>query len=231
MSCTPNLRRIRGTACVVPVVVCRPAGRSTGGAPLDAAVSCVQPADHGIEPEQLRVHHQRQAHVVLGFAFLDPRPLLHQLHQVPAVHLDHVPYVGAGHPQRHQDLHHQLVARRRGHVRGRAQPPGQFFRPGRGDPEALLRAVLAVTVGLDQPVALQPLQRGVDLAHVQRPDLPGSRLELLAQLKAVLGSLAEQREQRVPDAHVTMITSSILGILLGRRWPCQPVNPPISHTV
>jgi hypothetical protein len=147
--------------------------------PLDPAVRGVEPADDGIETEQLGVDHQRQAHVGLGFVFLDPRPLLHQLHQVPAVHLDHLSHVGPRYPQRYQDLHHQLVARRRGHVRGRAQPPGQLLRPGRGDPEALLRPVLAVALRLDQPVPLEPLQRGVDLPHVQRPDLPGPRLELL----------------------------------------------------
>src|SRR2546430_14497430 len=56
------------------------------------------------------------------------------------------------------------------------------------------------SIGLDQSVALQSLQGRVDLAHVQGPDLPGPRLELLTQLKPVLRPLAEQREQRVPDA-------------------------------
>src|SRR6185437_1241598 len=154
------------------------------------------------------------AHVGLGFGLLDPGPLLHQLHQVPAVHLDHVPYVCPRHPQRHQDLHHQLVPRRRTHVGRRAQPPGQLGRAGRGNPETLLRAVLAVVIRLDQSVALPPLQGRVDLAHVQRPDLPGPRLELLTQLKPLLRTVAEQREQRVPDAHAFTITSSILGIVL-----------------
>ena len=117
---------------------------------------------------------------------LMPGPLLHQLDQVPAVHLDHVVHVGAGHPHRHQDLHHQLIARRRGQVGWRAQPGGQLGRPVLGDPEALLRPLVRVVVGLDQPVALQPLQGLVHLAHVQRPHLAGPRLELLAQLQPVL---------------------------------------------
>ena len=61
---------------------------------------------------------------------------------------------------------------------------GQLRRAGGGDPEALLRAVVAVAVGLDQPVALQPLQRRVHLADVQRPHLAGPRLELLAAAAA-----------------------------------------------
>ena len=92
--------------------------------------------------------------------------------------------------------------------------PVSSCRAGRRDPETLLRAILAVAVGLDQPVPLQPLQRGVDLADIQRPDLAGPRLELFAQLKPVLGPLGEQREQRVPDAHVITLSSSILGIVL-----------------
>ncbi len=46
-----------------------------------------------------------------------------------------------------------------------------------------------------------PLQGRVDLAHVERPHLPRARLELLPQLETVLRPLAEQGEQRVPDAH------------------------------
>ena len=56
-------------------------------------------------------------------------------------------------------------------------------------------------VGLDQAVPLEALQGGVHLPHVQRPDLAGSGLELLAQLQPVLGPLAEEGQQGVPDAH------------------------------
>ena len=70
-----------------------------------------------------------------------------------------------------------------------------------GDVEALLRAVLGRVVGLDQPVALEALQRRVHLPDVERPDLTGPGLELLAQLQAVLRTLAEQGQQGVPDAH------------------------------
>ena len=53
---------------------------------------------------------------------LDPGVVLHQLDQVPAVHLDHVVHVDARHLQGHQHLDHQLVARRRGQVGRGAQP-------------------------------------------------------------------------------------------------------------
>src|SRR4029077_16084732 len=101
-------------------------------------------------------------------------------------------------------------------------PPAPPAAPG-----ALLRAVLAVAVGLHQPVPLEPLQRGVDLADIQRPDLTGPRLELFPQLKPVFGPLAEQREQRMPDAHTIPLSSSILGIVLDRPRHGTPVNPPI----
>ena len=59
----------------------------------------------------------------------------------------------------------------------------------------------ADVVGLDEPVALQALQRRVHLPHVQRPHLAGARLEFLPQLQSVLGALAEQGQEGVADAH------------------------------
>ena len=73
--------------------------------------------------------------------------------------------------------------------------------PAAGDAKSLLGAVVPGVVGLDESVTLEALERRVHLAHVQRPHLAGARLELLPQLEPVLRSLAEQRQQRVPDAH------------------------------
>ena len=131
---------------------------------------------------------------------LDPRVALHDLDRVPAVHLQDLVDVGAGDLQRDQHLDHELVARRRDEVGRRAQPAGELFGAGGGDPVALLRP-LAVRVGLDEPVALEALQRRVDLPDVQRPDLARPRLELALQPQAVLRPLAEQGEERVGDAH------------------------------
>ena len=141
--------------------------------------------------------------------------------------LDHLMRVGARHPRRHQHLHHQLVARRGGQVRRRAQPGGQRLLAAGRDPEPLLRPVLAGAVGLGQPVALQPAQRLVHLADVQRPHLAGPGLELLAQLQPVLRPLRQQRQQHVRDAHdFTMpdiMSSIILGILTpGNAGFAQP---------
>ena len=72
--------------------------------------------------------------------------------------------------------------------------------------EALLGALLGRVVGLDQPVALEALQRRVHLPHVERPDVAGPGLELLAQLQPVLGALAEQGQQGVADAHVPLVS-------------------------
>ena len=52
-----------------------------------------------------------------------------------------------------------------------------------------------------KPVALEPLQGGVDLTHVEGPDLAGAHLEFLSKLQAVFRSLAQQGEQRVTNAH------------------------------
>ncbi len=89
------------------------------------------------------------------------------------------------------------------------------------DPEVLLRTVLGGVVRFDEPVALQPLQRRVHLADVQRPHLAGSRFELLAEQQAVLGSLAQEREEGVPDTHGVTALSSIRSILLDRPARCQ----------
>ena len=92
----------------------------------------------------------------------------------------------------------------------------QLLLPLGGDAEALLRAVILAAVGFDQPVTLEPLQGRVHLADVQRPDLARPRLELLPQLQPVLGPLAQQREQGVPDAHgVSSQFSNILSMLQG----------------
>ena len=64
-----------------------------------------------------------------------------------------------------------------------------------------LRTLLVDVIGLDELVPLEPLQRRVHLADVERPDLAGPGLELLAELQPVLRSLAQQRQQCVSNAH------------------------------
>ena len=79
--------------------------------PLDAAVGRVEPADDRVEPEQLGIDHQGEGQIEIGLVLLQMGPLLHQLHQVAAVHLDHVVDVDAGQAQGHQHLDDQLVTR------------------------------------------------------------------------------------------------------------------------
>ena len=204
-----------------------PAGGSgpgrLGGGPRQPHLRGVQPPDHRVQPEQLGIDHQRQAQVVAGLALLQPRPLLHQLQQVHAVRLDHLMRVGARHPRRHQHLHHQLVTRRGGQVRRRAQPVGQRLPAAGRDPEPLLRPVLAGAVGLGQPVALQPAQRLVHLADVQRPHLAGPGLELLAQLQPVLRPLRQQRQQHVRDAHDITMPNIMPDIIPGIKMVCHKI--------
>jgi hypothetical protein len=130
------------------------------------------------------------------------------------VDLDDVVHVGTGQARRHQYLDDQLVARRRGQVRRRAQPARQLPLALTGDAETLLRSGVRRVVGLDEPVPFQPLQGRVDLSHIQRPHLAGARHELLAQLQSVLRALAQQREQGVPDAHDVLRPVSMPRMLL-----------------
>ena len=102
---------------------------------------------------------------------------------------------------------------RRRQVGRRAQPRRQLLLALGRDAKPALRALVAVVVGLDESVALEPLQRRVHLADVQRPHLAGSVLELLPELQPVLGALAQQRQQGVPDTHRLIPQSSIPGIL------------------
>ncbi len=114
-----------------------------------------------------------------------------------------------------------------GQVGRRAQPAGQLLGAVGGDPEPLLRAGIGVVVGLDQAVALQPLQRRVHLPDVERPHLAGARLELLAQLQAVLRALAQQRQQRMPDAHDVTALDIMLGSILSIISLRQPSRLPL----
>ena len=129
--------------------------------------------------------------------------------------------VGARHPRRHQHLHHQLVAGRGGQVRRRAQPGGQRLPTLGRDPEPLLRPVLPGAVGFGQPIALQPTQRLVHLADVQRPHLARPCLELLAQLEPVLRPLRQQCQQHVRDAHDFIMPDIMSSIIPGILTPGQ----------
>jgi hypothetical protein len=79
--------------------------------------------------------------------------LLRLLDQVPAVDLDELVHVHAGHPQGHQHLDDELVARRRHRLRWGPKPAVELPAIGGGDPDALLRALALRVVGRDQPVA------------------------------------------------------------------------------
>ncbi len=179
----------------------------------ETSIGGVEPPDDRIQAEQLGVDHQREAQIEIGFVFLETRPLLHELHQIAAMHLNHVVDIDIGHPERHHDLDDQLVARRRGEVRWGAEPVRQLLSALGRDPEAILRAALSGFVGFDQSVALEALERRVHLPHIERPDLSGSRLELLPQLEAVFRALAQEGQEAVTDAHRLTKPVIILSIL------------------
>jgi hypothetical protein len=90
---------------------------------------------------------------------------------VLAVHLQKIGHIDAGNAHGHQDLHDQLVSRWSRHVGRGTQPRSQFICSSGGDSEPLLRAVALLAVGLDELIALQALEREVDLANVEWPHL------------------------------------------------------------
>src|SRR5262249_55916961 len=55
---------------------------------------------------------------------------------------------------------------------------------------------------------------------VERPHLAGACLELLAQLQAVLRALAQQRQQRMPDAHGVTRLNIMLGSIPSIKPRC-----------
>jgi hypothetical protein len=188
----------------------------------EADVGGVEPTDDRLEPKELRVGHQRQRDVVRRRLRLYARVALHDLDHVPAVDLEDLPDVDSGNLERHQHLDHELVARGRHELGRRAKPARQLVGARGGDPVALLRP-LAVPVALDEPVTLEPLQRRIDLADVERPDLARPRLELVLQAQAVLRLLAEQGKKRMGNAHVGLLKASILSMYT--KYNCRAQVP------
>jgi hypothetical protein len=130
-----------------------------------------------------------------------------------AVDLDDVVDVDLGHPQGDQDLDDELVARGGGQIRRGAEPLVQLLGPVGRDLETLLGALLLGIDGLDQSVPLEALEGGVHLAHVEGPDVARLGLELLTELESVLGTLGQEPQKGVPDAHDARSFSSILSII------------------
>ena len=65
---------------------------------------------------QLCVDHECESEVEVGLVFLESRPLLHELNEIATMDLDHVVHRHPRHANRRENLDHELVPRRRGHV-------------------------------------------------------------------------------------------------------------------
>ena len=139
-----------------------------------------------------------------------------QLDKVTAVDLDDVVHRDAANTQRSEDLDHELIARRRGHVRRRIEPVGELLGPCLSDVKPLLRTLLLGFVGFHKSIALESLQRRVHLADVERPHFAGARLELLLELEAVLRAFTEEGENGVPDTHCAARSLIILSMVQAR---------------
>src|SRR5262249_30870332 len=165
----------------------------------------VEPADHRVEPIDLGVDHQSEVEVDVGLVLLQVRPLLHHLDDVPPMDLDDLMHVDARDSERHQHLDDQLVAWRQVEIRWGTQPTRQLRTAVRGDAESLLRPDIVGVIGLHEPVALESLQRRVDLSDVERPHLAGPCLELLAKLQAIFRTFGQEREYGMADAHRSLL--------------------------
>ena len=116
----------------------------------------------------------------------------------------------------------QLVARGVGAVDGGAPPGAELGVPRRR--EAVGDAALGIRLAgrLDEAVTHQPVEGRVDLPDVERPGATGARLELGAQLRAVLLALGEQGHQPRPDRHRGPLLLGTTYRYVVRRRRCIP---------
>jgi len=93
--------------------------------------------------------------------------------------LDDLVHVDVRQTRRDEHLDHQFVPRTVPRDRAApAKPPRELLATLFGDAVVLLALVLFDVVGLRQAVALEALQRRVDLTNVEGPHFPSARLEL-----------------------------------------------------
>ena len=111
---------------------------------------------------------------------------------------DHLERVLPSMSRGEQDLDRELVARWRLVARHRVPPRAELLRSGRGDAVGALTVAL---VGGDESVALEPVERRVDLADVDRPDTAGRGLEAGLQLVPVRRFPVEQGQQALANTH------------------------------
>jgi hypothetical protein len=60
---------------------------------MKSAVSGIKPPHNGIQSKEFGVDREREGDIALRLVLFKMRPLLHQLHDVSAVHLDYFVYV------------------------------------------------------------------------------------------------------------------------------------------
>src|SRR5437867_88149 len=100
--------------------------------------------------------------------------------------------------------HEDLLAERWRPARPSREPGAERAFPTRGQPEDPPQACSALVVAAgDETAALELVEELVDLADVRMPERPDSFVEALQQLVAVRLPLAEERQQRVAQVHVS----------------------------
>jgi hypothetical protein len=128
--------------------------------------------------------------------------ILQGAHRLAALHLDHLGDVDAGGGGREGDLDGQLVAGRGGAHRG-DEPLADLLSAALGDPvdDPALGVLLAAQ---HQPVALEPVEGGVDLPDVERPGPIGAPVELGLEFVAVPWLLVQHGQNRELDGHLSL---------------------------
>src|SRR5690606_29078986 len=124
-------------------------------------------------------------------------------------HLDDLRDVNAGECHRDRQLDRQFVARRGGAFDGGAEPSGDLGAAGISDAVVDLAGAwvgwgirsIAQFRLLDKTVTLEPVERVVDLANVERPRRSGAAVKLTAQLVAVARPLIEDGEEALTNRH------------------------------
>src|SRR2546426_8557434 len=102
-----------------------------------------------------------------------------------------------------QETDEDLLAQRRRPGRPPGEPGTERPLATRGQAEDAPRArACALVTPHHEPAPLELVQELVDLADVGMPEGPDPLVEALQELVAVCLTLAEQRQQRVPEVHL-----------------------------
>ena len=170
----------------------------------EALLGVVDEAHLGLGGEDHRIDDERPRQLLraVGVAagVLGAVELLQLRQRRRALGLDDRGDVDAGEGRGDGELDGELVAGAGGTLDRRGQPRRDLRRPGIRDLPIHVTLLVDLTLR-DEAVALEPVERVVDLTDVERPGRAGAAVELGAQLVSVTRSLIEDRQQALTYRH------------------------------